>query len=226
MKKSICRIAAALLLSLVVTIAFTADVMALPYYEAPDYAVGSRPYGVVTGDFNLDGNLDLATANQFGGSVSVLLGNGDGTFQAAVAYSTGECPWGITTGDFNLDGRPDLATANYADDSVSVLLGNGDGTFQGAVNYGAGNGPMSVASGDFNGNGIADLAVANRTDNNVSILLNTPEPPVLTSLAPDAGMPGQTLTNVIITGIKFTGATVVNFGAGITVNGLTVNSDT
>jgi len=102
----------------------------------------------------------------------VLLGNGDGTFQAAVNYPVETAPNSVAVGDFNGDGKPDLAVANSGSGGpVSVLLGNGDGTFQAAVNFGAGSTPASVAVGDFNGDGKPDLAVANQV--NVSILLNT-----------------------------------------------------
>ena len=73
--------------------------------------------------------------------MSVLLGNGDGTFQAAVNYAAGAGPSSVAVGDFNGDGKADLAVANYDSDNVSVLLGNGDGTFQAAVNYAAGTSP-------------------------------------------------------------------------------------
>jgi hypothetical protein len=91
--------------------------------------------------------------------VSVLLGNGNGTFQPAVNYAV-SYPRSVAVGDFNGDGKPDLAVANAGSNSVSVLLGNGDGTFQAAVTYAAGNYPRSVAVGDFNGDGKQDLAVA------------------------------------------------------------------
>ena len=72
---------------------------------------------------------DLATANFFSDDVSVLLGNGDGTFAAQQTFAAGDGPDSVTTGDFNGDGLTDLATANSYSDDVSVLLGNGDGTF-------------------------------------------------------------------------------------------------
>jgi hypothetical protein len=131
---------------------------------------------VAVGDFNGDGKPDLAVANSSSNNVGVLLGNGDGTFQAAVHYAVGSGPRSVAVGDFNGDGKPDLAVANSdfisGIGSISVLLGNGDGTFQAAVNYAAGSRPASVAVGDFNGDGRPDLAVAN-LGNNVTILLNT-----------------------------------------------------
>ena len=70
--------------------------------------------------------------------MSVLLGNGDGTFQPQVTYAVGSTAHAIVAGDFNGDGRTDLAVANQAGDTVSVLLGNGDGTFQPQVTYAVG----------------------------------------------------------------------------------------
>jgi hypothetical protein len=132
------------------------------FQNAPTYAVGSQPTSVAVGDFNGDGIPDLAVANEGPASttVSVLLGNGDGTFQTAVSYATGTEPVSVVVGDFNGDGIPDLAVANYSSNDFSVLLGNGDGTFQAARNFNGGPHPVSVAVGDFNGDGIQDLAIA------------------------------------------------------------------
>ena len=94
--------------------------------------------------------------------MSVLLGNGDGTFQPQVTYAVGSDPDAIVAGDFNGDGRTDLAVANQATTTtVSVLLGNGDGTFQPQVTYAVGSYPVAIVAGDFNGDGRTDLAVAN-----------------------------------------------------------------
>jgi len=140
------------------------------------YAVGRDPVSIVTGDFNGDGRTDLAVVNSNmfdigSGSVSVLLGNGDGTFQPEVTYAVGSVPDGIVSGDFTGDGRTDLAVANSLDDTVSVLLGNGDGTFQPQVTYAVGSFPDAIVAGDFNGDVRTDLAVANEYGNSVSVLL-------------------------------------------------------
>ena len=105
------------------------------------------------------------------------MGNGNGTFQAAVNYGVGSAPSSVGVGDFNGDGKTDLAVANFGGNNVSVLRGNGNGTFQSAVNYGVGTFPCSVAVGDFNGDGKSDLAVANNDNDNVSVLLRIWLPP-------------------------------------------------
>jgi hypothetical protein len=135
------------------------------------FSVGSSPFSVATGEFNGDDKLDLAVANDFSNSVSILLGKGDGTFQQATAYSTGSGPIAVAVGDFNADGKLDLAVANNGSGDVTVLFGNGDGTFQPGVAYSAGSGPIAVAVGDFNADGKLDLAVANNGSGDVTVLL-------------------------------------------------------
>jgi len=129
----------------------------LSFSPAIDYSVGAYPVAVVSADFNADGRLDLATANASGSSVSVMLGNADGTFQAAQDSATGASPLSLAVGDFNADGKLDLTTANGG--NVSVLLGNGNGTFQAPTNIDIGSSPASVAVGDFNTDGTLDLGV-------------------------------------------------------------------
>ena len=128
-----------------------------------DYAVDFNPTWMISADLNMDGNLDLVTANAGGNSVSVLLGNGDGTFQPAVTYpvTSGANPYVVAAGDFNHDGKLDLAVANAYTNNVSILIGNGDGTFQPHVDYPTGLFPYAVEVGDFNADGALDLAVSN-----------------------------------------------------------------
>ena len=87
-------------------------------------------------DVNGDGVPDIVTSNRDDNTVSVLLGNGDGTFRPRHDFPTGKTPRAVAVGDFNGDGKLDIVTANEGDNTASVLLGNGDGTFsagQGAV---------------------------------------------------------------------------------------------
>ncbi|MGD0442568.1 MAG: FG-GAP-like repeat-containing protein [Edaphobacter sp.] len=127
---------------------------------------------VAVGDFNGDGMLDIATVNDDDrGFVAILLGNGDGTFQAPITYPVGTDPVFVAVGDFNGDGNLDLAVANSNSNNISVHLGNGDGTFQNPIFIPTGAAPGSIAIGDFNRDGQLDLAVANANSNNISILL-------------------------------------------------------
>jgi hypothetical protein len=143
-----------------------------------------------------NGHLDLAGANADSDDVSVLLGNGDGTFQPQARYGTGSFPESLVAADFNGDNRTDLAVANLDSNGISVLLGRGvstlqdqltnpvgdgpvgavtadlsDGTFQSPILYQAGASPSSLVAGDFTGKGVRDLAVANSDSDDVSILL-------------------------------------------------------
>jgi hypothetical protein len=146
----------------------------LSFSAATSYPVGGSPTApwvqsqpMVTADFNRDSVLDLAVGDASNGSsnsrVSVLIGNGDGSFQPARNSATGILPLSLAVGDFDGDGNRDLATANAYD--VTVLLGNGDGTFQAprSISLGDGEYPQAVAVGDFNGDGLLDLGVTSNT---------------------------------------------------------------
>src|SRR5215831_12769051 len=91
-----------------------------------DFEAGSDPQSVAVGNFNGDGALDVVVANLLDNNVSVLLGNGDGSFQPARSFDVGRQPYSVAVGDFNGDGVPDLVVANVLDNNVSVLLGSGD----------------------------------------------------------------------------------------------------
>lgn len=124
---------------------------------------GARPTSVAIGDLNGDGHPDLAVGFLFGNEkgVSVLLGNGDGTFRAAVTYSSGDSSGAVALADVNGDGKLDLLVINGGN-SVGVLLGNGDGSFQPVRSYITGGDiPNSIAVADVNGDGKLDLIVAN-----------------------------------------------------------------
>jgi hypothetical protein len=141
-------------------------------FSIQNLPTGTNSSSVAIGDLNGDGHLDLAVANAGSNTVSVLLGNGTGSFSAATPYATGTHPLSVAIGDLNGDGRADLAVANHDSDTVSVLLGNAGGGFQQQTQYQTGVDPDSVAIGDLNGDGRLDLAVANLSANNVTVLLN------------------------------------------------------
>jgi hypothetical protein len=131
-------------------------------------------FGVAVGDFNNDGKLDVATTQTYPNynstGVSVLLGNGDGTFQSPVAYAGMEAPLGIATGDFNGDRIPDLSITDYIYNTVVVLQGKGDGTFTYVGQWYAGINPGAVSVSDFNMDGKADLVVSDYGGTGVSVL--------------------------------------------------------
>src|SRR6266700_513203 len=132
---------------------------------------GARFWYIAEGDFNGDGKLDLAVTDYSNNNVSVLLGNGDGTFQAPRTFPVGIHPAQVAVGDFNGDGKPDLVVSNVDSNTISVLLGNGDGTFQAAQSLPVGLNPWYFAVGDFNSDGMLALAVADIDDNTISVLL-------------------------------------------------------
>jgi Flp pilus assembly secretin CpaC len=150
-----------------------------------DYDTGKGPVSVAIADFNKDGHPDLAVANQSDGTISILLGRGDGTFETqtvitlpAVTTTGGTInasPSAIATGDFNNDGNIDIAVTDMANSRVMILLGNGDGTFKTPVPYVTGSNPVAFVAQDFDGDGQPDLAVVNQGDGKtagtVSVLL-------------------------------------------------------
>ena len=146
--------------------------------EGAAYPTGDLPNNLVTADFNGDGILDIAVPafNSLGtyvpGSVSIFLGNGDGTFTAAPSVPTGVFPSWISTADFNGDGKSDLAVTSLVDSTITIFLGNGDGTF---APLPAISEPFSdvgqLAVGDFNGDGIEDIAMTQPAARSVLILL-------------------------------------------------------
>ena len=135
--------------------------------------ITSFPFFLAVGDFNRDGNADLAVVNGndvpngVSNNVSILLGDGKGGFTAApgppIQFRTGSGPCPIVAADFNGDGIIDLAVATFDTNAVYILLGNGDGTFTVSSQspIGVGPNPFSMTALDYNGDGITDLAVGN-----------------------------------------------------------------
>jgi hypothetical protein len=129
------------------------------------FTEAEAPTALVSGDFNGDGHLDLATAQSANGDVRVLLGLGDGTFPPSGRFPTGGNPTAVVVGDFNRDGRTDLATANFFTSDISVLRGVGDGTLAPQTRYALPGQPVALVSGDFNRDGRTDLAAAVQSTN-------------------------------------------------------------
>lgn len=166
-------------------------------------SAGSLAISVAVGDVDGDGKLDALVANYClpagdcqTGSVDVLHGNGDGTFQAAQNHSSGGAnTWAVVVKDVNDDGKLDVLLANSGEAlGVAVLLGNGDGTFQTARSYGATHVARSIAVEDVNEDAKLDLLVANECDEStscehgtVSVLLGKGDGTFLTSTSYDSG---------------------------------------
>jgi hypothetical protein len=210
---------------------------------------------VAVADVNGDGKPDLLVLNECSeftckkpGSVAVLVGNGDGTFQPAVAYgSGGTFPFSIAVADVNGDGRLDLLVANFCADLpcsqkglLGVLLGNGDGTFQSAATYATGGyDTYWMAVADVNGDGKPDLLATNfcadskcTTHGTVSVLLNKAMHTKTATTVASSPNPSQAHQEVTITATIASNPVVpdgevvtfysgkINLGTGKTVNGV------
>ncbi|HTU34344.1 MAG TPA: FG-GAP-like repeat-containing protein [Candidatus Acidoferrum sp.] len=172
-------------------------------------STGVAPAFVTAASLRNNSIQDLIVANYSDNTISVFLGNGDGTFASPVTYPTGIGPVWIATGDFNNDGDIDLAVADKSANTVSILLGNGDGTFKPKVDYPTGAVPVSVVAGDLNGDGNADLAIANQSDNTVSLLFGNGTG----TFAPSGAFPSLLATGHAPTALAladFNGATYSN----------------
>ncbi len=158
----------------------TSSIGTVSFITKVDVATGSSPFSVAIGDIDGDGKPDLATANFYGKTVSILRNTGSSgavSFAMKVDVATGTLPISVAIGDIDGDGKPDLAVANNDDKTVSILHNTGSSgtvSFASKVDVTTGTGPRSVAIGDLDGDGKPDLAVANSNSNTVSILRNTP----------------------------------------------------
>lgn len=144
----------------------------------PAPVTGTDPVWIATGNFNnvAPGNdlfPDLAVADQTANTVSILLGNGDGTFKPKVDLPTGRAPVSVVAANFHdkTNSNLDLAVANFNDNTISLFPGNGDGTFGTSTTLVTGLAPSSITTGDFNGDGHLDIAVSDKNANTVSVFL-------------------------------------------------------
>lgn len=212
-------------------------------FQAPTFLTsGGGSTWPVVADFNKDGKLDLAVANQFG-TIDVFLGNGNGTFNAPLVLNdvqfVGGCcmvnpiPISLAVGDFDLDGNLDLVVGAASPDisvpglglannnlGLQIFLGKGDGTFTGPQDYLAGGQSNPVVVGDFNGDGAPDVAAGDPGENFVSILLNQTPPPV--SVTPK----GLTFANQLVgTSSATQPITISNNGAAATTIAVAASGD-
>ena len=145
---------------------------------ASPFTAGTGPRAIAVGDFNNDGHLDIAVANNGSNNLTILLGTGTGGFNIIAgvpAPTTGTSPVSIAVGDFNGDGSQDLAVANSGSANITILLGNGTGLFAAAAGspFAAGTQPSSIVVADFNGDGHQDVATANNGSDDVTVLLGS-----------------------------------------------------
>jgi len=149
----------------------------IQFHPNSEYMVGSSPYGICGADFDGDSDNDLAVANYMSASVSVLINNGDGTFETAINYDVGKWPRDLIAGEFTGDTTLDLAVLSSAPNGFVIMAGNGDGTFQDTVGYVPTGydwpaGPYGICSGDFDNDSDNDIAIACDQTDNVAIYLN------------------------------------------------------
>lgn len=143
-----------------------------PFYMFASYPVGKNPTTVTTADLNHDGFTDLVTTNIGNSTLSILFGNGDGTFGDQVQLNVCREPRSLAINDFNHDENPDIALACSGSDQVSILLGRANGKFEEGPQYPVHRTPVAIATDDVNGDQNADLVVALRNDK-IKIFLGT-----------------------------------------------------
>ncbi len=137
----------------------------------PAIAVGQAPIFLDKGDFNGDSKLDLAVANNSSSDVSILFGDGAGSFQVVDTVRVGPAPREVLVADLDGSGKPDIVSSNFDANTISVLLNDGTGTLKPSKSFAVGTNPRALAATDLNGDGNRDLAVTNFGSSNVSVLM-------------------------------------------------------
>jgi len=160
---------------------------AVNFTRAGDIGVGSTPLAIAAGDIDGDGKIDLVTANNDSGDVSVLWGNGDGTFPASASLAVSDGPSAIALADFDGDGKLDIVIADDIDSTVSVMINQGNRTFGTPATIDTGSSPEGIAVGDFNHDGKLDVVTADNFDDTVTVLLGVGDGTFFPGTAYDVG---------------------------------------
>jgi len=152
----------------------TAPILAFePLFDTwTEYPVAAYPQGICVGDFNGDGNYDMAVSCYMSDTVSILFGNGDGTLQPPVNYGSGVAPNNIYPMDLDADGDIDLIMANASQSGIAVLLNDGPGTFSGPAGYCSGYSCVAVTVNDFDGDGDPDIAGVDYYGDAMAVIFN------------------------------------------------------
>jgi len=189
---------------------------------------GLNPFSLAADDINHDGILDLVVGNEISFSkgdftagrgsntdtISVLFGNGDGTFQARQTITVGDGPHAVAVADTNADNNADIVAVNRISDDVSVLIGNGDGTFPTQKRFTTGNFPSSLVLGDFNGDRIPDAVTTNSLSSDLSFLLGNGDGTFQTRQSFALGPPLVAAVTADINGDHTLDLVAVDSGAG------------
>jgi hypothetical protein len=190
--------------AIVLCTAAPAAALPVQFTEPAHQGTDQTPVSIATGDFDGDGDIDLATANMDTDDVSVLRGTAAGSFGGLVNTLVGNEPRAVAAGRFDGGSDLDLATANFAADTVSVLTGGADTSFTKlATDITVGNGPRAIAIGLFDGGTDPDLAIANEHSDDVSVLLaaGTTGATFLPAVSFSAGVPPQGVSGLSPSGI-------------------------
>ena len=181
-----------------------ADALPVRFTEPAHQGVNMTPSSIATGDFDVDGDLDLATANRGTDDVSVLQGTAAGTFGGHVPTIVGDEPRAVAAGRFDGGNDLDLVTANFLDDTVSVLVGGAGSSFTKLpADIAVGNGPRAIAIGLFDAGTDPDLAIANENSDDVSVLraAGTSAATFLPAVSFSAGVPPQGVSGLSPSGV-------------------------
>ncbi len=142
------------------------------FHPKVSYEVGFDPRDVAADDLNNDDRPELVSVNELSDDISVLVNNGDGTFQTEVTYAVGDTPRSLAMGKLNSDNFVDVIVSNSESDTISILFGNGDGSLAPAVEFPVGDRPWGIVTARLNGDAHLDVAVVNADGKTFSVLLN------------------------------------------------------